>query len=121
MTRLASCPAWCAAKHEADDPYPLHSTAIAELAAGRAKSGLGRVLLPTIAVGIVLASTATGDEPRVSVHAVRGDAGLAWVRSRDAVALAAVIDRLAAATPAQHRELAAAIRQAAGLIAGEVA
>jgi hypothetical protein len=42
--------------------------------------------------------------------------GIASVRLGDAADLAAIIEQLAAATPQQHRQLAAAIRQAAARI-----
>ncbi|MGH3220048.1 MAG: DUF6907 domain-containing protein [Streptosporangiaceae bacterium] len=41
-----------------------------------------------------------------------------WVTPREAADLAAIVEQLATATPAQHHELAAAIRKAAAAITG---
>jgi hypothetical protein len=112
MTRPANCPAWCTAEHPID---PFHRNTVARVKAGRAKSDRDREMLPSIAASAILFSSMPG-QPLVSVHALVSGAGSACVQPREAAGLAAVIDRLATATPAQHRQLAAAIRQAAELI-----
>lgn len=58
-------------------------------------------------------------EPMVTVAGFRLGADRApslWVKHHDAVNVAALVDMLATATPEQHHELAAAIRQAAASI-----
>jgi hypothetical protein len=83
--------------------------------AGRTKSEAGRLLLPSILVFASLPDYPDGAQPHVTVIATGESQATVRLQPRDADSFAALIGALAAATPAQHREVAAAIRQAAAL------
>ncbi len=118
MNRLDSCPAWCSQDHEPDDVDPIHSTDRVRVTTGRVKRDRLWELLPDISVSVVLFELEGVNRPaRVAVIPSSSISNGAWAESRLARGLAEVIERLANATPAQHRELADAIRQAAAVIA----
>ena len=121
MTSPNPCPPWCSDKRPADDPAHFHLSAQVLVRAGRSKPGVNPLALPVISVRAVLSEYPTPRRPFLAVHALDSEAGSVWVRPLDGGSLAAVVDALAAATPAQHRELAAAIRQAAAFLNEEVA
>jgi hypothetical protein len=119
MTGSSRCPAWCSDKYPADDPNHIHVGPLTAVMSGRAKSEASRLELPSILVRAILPDYQVPAKPSVLVLTTEGNVPAATVRHREAVGFAAVIDTLAAATSAQHREVAAAIRQAAALIEGE--
>lgn len=121
MTGLNACPAWCSNQYPVDDPRHVHASPVTVVVVGRAKSGIARLDPPRIVARAVLHDHQAPGQPFVLVLTTEGTSLGAEVQRRDADGLAAVIDTLAAATPAQHREPAAAIRQAAALTEGEVA
>lgn len=120
MTGPNACPAWCSSQYPAGDPRHIHASPIVAVVAGRAKSATVRLDLPRIVVRAILHDYPTPGQPSVLVLTTEGTSLGAEVRHRDAEGLAAIIDTLAAATPSQHREVAAAVRQAAALIEGGV-
>lgn len=118
LNGLTPCPPWCASKRPADDPLHFHDGPLTAVRVGRAKSETGRTGLPAILVYATLPDFPATAQPYVLVCTTGSSVR---VLRRDVEGLAEVIGALAAATPAQHRELAAAIRQSAALISGEVA
>ena len=117
MTDSNPCPAWCASPYPPGDAAHVHAGPYVMVQAGRAKSELARLELPPVYIRPILLTS--DRDPSVLVFTA-SPAGVAAVSLADAAGLAAVIDVLAAATPAQHREVAAAIRQAAATARGEV-
>ncbi|MGH3299147.1 MAG: hypothetical protein ACRDP7_45895 [Trebonia sp.] len=118
---LNSCPAWCADTYPADDLCHSHTSPVVAVPAGRAKSEVARLLLPSILVFALLPDYPNDAPPRVTVIATGESRATVRMQPPHAGDLAGLIDALAAATPAQHREVAAAIRQVAALTSGEVA
>lgn len=118
---LSPCPAWCADMYPPDDLCHSHTSPVVRVTAGRAKSEAGRLLLPGILVFAILPDYPSDAQPRVTVIATGESRATVRILPRDAGGLAGLIDALAAASPAQHREVADAIRQAAALTDGEVA
>ena len=103
-----SCPPWCEADHDR-----LHVQA--HQGSRAAISVPGRHERAADDIG-ALAIHMPGLDSAVCVNSTRlGEDTSPWLPldPRDAVALAAIIDMLAGATPAQHVELADAIRRAA--------
>jgi hypothetical protein len=108
------CPPWCAADHDdgslAADAHVSHTGGI----------DFGDSGLDSIWVGAILDEYHDG-RPAVAVtgHRYRQPGSpQVQVPGIHAEALAAIVAMLAASTPEQHRELAAAIRQAAAEIEG---
>lgn len=109
------CPPWCTISHGTDDT-DIHKSAEAEISLDHSPH-YGYLTARALQVD-------AGDEPYVSVHArshVVADPAVIvqsvqWMPAADALKLADLIDVLAHATPEQHRELSAAIRQAAAAI-----
>jgi hypothetical protein len=114
------CPPWCETDHDkahgAAGLFMFHGGATAGIEVrGKAASGLrDRIYACPFSAG------QPGYEPVVSVASIRyGAVGAdpqVWLSARDAGELAGLVEMLATATPAQHRELAAAIRRAAAQI-----
>jgi hypothetical protein len=109
------CPRWCAVDHDAGGGYfyLFHGgeTAWVEVP-GKMRDYADVIHVRAIRGGY------PGDAPQVDVSATRhGTADPhAWIAPREAEPLAVIVEMLAKATPAQHRALAAAIRQAAAQI-----
>jgi hypothetical protein len=82
------------------------------------KSEASRLLLPSILVFASLPDYPNDAQPRLTVIATGQSRATVRIQPSDAGGLAGLIDALACATPAQHREVAAAIRQAAALTSG---
>jgi hypothetical protein len=108
------CPPWCVVDHE---KYEFHGGAIAGVEMpGKMRS------MPDVIRARPVQLGERGYPPAVSVSGTRrgrggdGDPDM-WLGVRDALNLAGLVEMLAAATPARHRELAAAIRKAAAGIA----
>jgi Domain of unknown function (DUF6907) len=110
------CPDWCVTDHgklRADGIIASHFGRTVTIDIPGRDNALDEVSVKPIAAQglpsqVLLGSLRTGhDDPSPYLFATPGDA----------VALAAIVDMLAAATPDQHRELAAAIRKAAADIA----
>jgi hypothetical protein len=120
MTSLNSCPAWCSDRYPPADLRHSHTSPVVAVPAGRAKSETGRLLLPSILVFALLPDYPNDAQPHVTVIATGESGATVRIQPHDAGGFAALIDALAAATPAQHREVAAAVRQAA-LTSGEAA
>lgn len=101
------CPSWCVTDHDHElipgsfsdthDSGKVHAALVAMVSA---------VLFPS------------GDGPEVQVCTPAADGGSIFLPARKAGYLAVLIRELADATPEHHRELAAAIRQAAAVITG---
>ena len=89
------CPPWCVTDH---GKYSFHGSARIAVAAAEYRTFHVRAI--------------QHPGPGHREIQVGGDC-LVYVRSDDAADLAVLIEQLAGATPEQHRELAAAIRQAA--------
>lgn len=119
MTSQNPCPAWCSDKYPADDPLHMHRGPLMSVPVGRAKSDLARPDLPSVLVISVLPDEAAAP-PFLLVFTTASSGLPPHVLRRDFEGLSEVIETLAAATPAQHREVAAAIRQAGALIESEV-
>jgi hypothetical protein len=111
MTRLSSCPPWCAEEHDGEE-FPPHSSEMARVTTGCESS------LSAMWVYVKQPITRPPSQPRVTVSPAGMDTGFVRVPARDALALAFLIEQLATATPKQHREAANAIRQATALITG---
>jgi hypothetical protein len=118
------CPPWCVIDHETDigdgHRYLFHGSE-------RGPVGVpGRAGYPddTIFTRAIQGGRAD-DKPQVDLIAIRSGTGgrppHAWIAPGDAGGLAAIIEMLAKASPAQHLELAAAIRAAAAVIAADAA
>ncbi len=103
------CPPWCTSSHERWDG---HSGDTARIDV----PGKVRDLPDAFLVGRYQ-FVAEAEKPQVSVSPLRygrdGTDPAFWMPARDAEGLAVIVELLAAATPGQHRELAAAIRKAA--------
>jgi hypothetical protein len=110
------CPPWCVVDHETDagggHRYIFHGNQTARI---EVPGKPGR-MDDSIHVRAIHGGYAD-DQPQVDMGADRsgvdGRSPHAWIAPRDAGDLAVIIDMLAKASPAQHRELAAAIRKAA--------
>jgi hypothetical protein len=99
------CPPWCVTDHNRElIPGALSASHSSELAHPGAGTGIAAVLFPS------------SGEPEVQVCTPGAGGGSIFLPARTAGYLAVLIGELAAATPAQHRELAAAIRHAAAQI-----
>jgi hypothetical protein len=113
------CPPWCDIDHETADGghrYIFHGSETAwtdvPVKPGRPDD---RIYVRAIHGGY------TDDQPQVDVSATRSGvcpSPHAWIAPRDAEGLAVIIEMLAKASPAKHRELAAHIRAAAATITG---
>lgn len=121
MTSPNTCPLWCTGSP--DDPsheegHHWHFSRHLRLGSRRPQANA-----PYVSAGVWLSATAP--EPVVSVHSaagwVDGEMSIVSLAPREAGPLARLVELLADATPGQHREVAEAIRQAAGLISGEAA
>ena len=113
------CPSWCETDHETPQgdtgwTYEFHGGPVTRIKVpGTIGSWPDEVRTRPVHDG------RSDDAPFILVSGTRNGASgpdpNAWVSLRDARDLVAVIDMLAGATPDQHRELAAAIRTAAGI------
>jgi hypothetical protein len=115
------CPPWCTCAHETR----AFTTHIGEQRDIRFGGEMYHAGYACLAVAATWTSTRyMSPEPgRVLLHGhvYEGPDALAMVPAAEAPELAAVVEMLAGATPEQHRELAAAIREAAGEITGPAA
>lgn len=104
------CPEWCVTDHARFEAHWAQKTAIGPFR--------GR---PHDEVSARLADAGTADGPAVLVDGVRegqpGEAPYEWLGSGMALFTARLIEMLATASPAQHRELAKGLREAAAVIA----
>ena len=90
------CPPWCVTDH---GKYDFHGSEPVIVEAPRPRDCCVRAILPY-----------EGQKTQISVQSAGEQL---WVDLGDAPDLAALVELLAGATPAQHRKLAAAIRQVA--------
>jgi hypothetical protein len=113
------CPPWCVTDHETDHGsghrFIFHGTETTRVdVPGKVKG------IPDVIFTRAIHPGWPDCEPQVAVSATRqgtdGPGPNAWISPRDAEDLAAIVEMLAKASPAQHRLLAAAIRQAAATI-----
>lgn len=111
------CPPWCTVDHETDTGgghrYLFHGSETARVRVpGKVKYAEDVIYVRAIHPGWT-----DGEPPQVDVSATRygtdDPSPQAWISPRDAEGLAVIVEVLAKASPAQHRQLAAAIRQAA--------
>ena len=110
------CPPWCTADHERVRAWGTDDDHMGDLAAielGRA-AGYGRALTRAVRF-----TGLPGLQVQVGATGAGGSAPFLYIGPDYAVALAAIIETLGAASPDAHRELAAAIRQAAADITAE--
>jgi len=102
------CPSWCVTDHDQ------------EALPGVFRTSHGSEPVHTAAWTIVSAALfASSSVPEVQVCTPGEDGGSIFLPAHKAGYLAGLIEQLAGATPAHHRELADAIRQAAALITPE--
>ena len=107
------CPEWCTTDHETPDPgglfFDFHGgPAVRTEIPGAVVSIPDWIAVRPVADG----HPAVGDGPHVSVTGTV----CTWISPGDAEDIAALIEMLGRATPDQHAEVAAAIRQAAAQI-----
>jgi hypothetical protein len=104
------CPDWCTSDHERHD---IHAAASLPVGVPGRVRGLEDKFL-------VYACQAAGAGPEVAVTVLRYGQGDddpdLWLGPREAGRLAVIVGMLAAAAPARHRDLAAAIRRAAAQV-----
>lgn len=114
------CPSWCITDHHRGAiPTQVHA---GEQASVRTDPRRPHDMIEVTALDV--GTPHYEHEPMVSMIAFRLGADRApsvWMKHRDAVSTAALVDMLATASPEQHRELAAAIRQAAADVMAETA
>ena len=104
------CPPWCVTDHSEQRHGP---------SAGYHGSESPLIHTPSGYVNATAYQNGfSDDEPQIAVTCLNGPAGCLMTAVRDAGFLAATVEDLAEATPEQHREFAAAIRQAAAVITG---
>jgi hypothetical protein len=96
------CPPWCTADHDGQ-LFPGYFT--------KSHGGENTLAGFDLPISVRPSLAPSWDAPRVQVAGVAPSLFL-----EDGASLAELIDRLAGATPEQHRELAAAIRKAAAVI-----
>jgi hypothetical protein len=105
------CPPWCTRDHLEDGPVSIAH-----------RGAMSRIEMPgaDCVPDVIMASPAhlgiEGEATEVSVHAIRHGSKAhpaLWLAPADAEQLAGLVEMLAKATPARHRELAAALRKAA--------
>jgi hypothetical protein len=111
-----ACPPWCVIDHDTDvgggHRYTFHGSETVRVEVpGKARYWADEILVRAIHGG------RSDDAPQIDLSATRFGADRssphAWIAPREAEDLAVIVEMLAKATPAQHRELAAAIRKAA--------
>jgi hypothetical protein len=110
------CPSWCTADHQRSDG---HTAPSVRVAVPGAVPGLDDKFL-------VYPWQSPGCAPEIVAVVLRygrqhKDDLAVYYAARDAGHLAGLVEMLAAATPGQHRELAAAIREAAAVTAEDAA
>lgn len=119
MTSQTSCPAWCTADHSGPSAAPgAHSSSIASVPVG----GPGD-LRERASVEVHVFTGSAIPDPLVSLTAILRQPEWQWfatfTRPEHAWNLAKMLELLADASPEQHRDLAAAIRETLRLIQGE--
>ena len=110
---LTPCPSWCTRDHSRTDLVPAHIGDRAVIGGFRARP------YDEITARAAHVNPGYGD-PKVWLDATRAgaqaEAPYAWLDPETAVTVARLAEMLAGATAAQHRALAAALRDAAALI-----
>jgi hypothetical protein len=110
------CPPWCVIDHDTDvgggHRYTFHGSETVRVEiSGKATYRANVIHVRAIHSGW------PDDAPQIDLSADRygadGPSPHAWIAPREAEDLAVIVEMLAKATPAQHRDLAAAIRKAA--------